>query len=146
MSTEPLAMRLEVWKRILALCIGVCLTLLFLALTSIPQSLGRAWGWYIVWIIFQTTVVPPGFILLLSKGWRAWPLSERLNTAFGYLAVAWLLFLAFLIKSNRDEASAYGGLVTLMLYALVIGAAVVLSASYGWLRRSRDTLNEEIFP
>ncbi len=146
MSIEQLEKKLENRKRGLMFFTGIALTMLALAVTTGAQGFSQSWGWYLIWAITQIVVTPLGFVFLVSKGWRELPLSERLDTVFGHLAVAWLLVLSFLIKSNRDESAAYGGVGSLMLYAIVVGAAIALGFSYWRLRSSHTHSPEEIFP
>ncbi len=146
MSIEQLEKKLENRKRGLMFFTGIALTMLALAVTTEAQRFSQAWGWYLIWVITQIVVTPLGFVFLVNKSWRGLPLSERLDTAFGHLAVAWLLVLAFLVKSNHDESYAYGGTGTLMLYALVVGAAIALGFSYWRLRSSHTHSPEEMFP
>jgi hypothetical protein len=146
MAVEQLEQKLESYKRGLMFFAGIALTLLALAVTTGPQRLSQFWNWYLLWAITQVAVTPIGFVFLVSKDWRQLPLSERLDTAFGHLAVAWLLLLSFLVKSNRDGSVVYGGDATLMLYALVAGAAMALAFSYWRLRAGRGHSPEEMFP
>ncbi len=147
MNTEQLVKRLELWRRILMFACGLTLTLLALAITSVPSyHLSDNWGWYLVWFVAQVATAPLGFVLLVSTRWRELPLAERLNTIFGFFAVSWLLFFTFLIKYNRDEPYSFGGLLNLVIYALVLGAAIVLGLTYWWLRKSRINSPEQLFP
>ncbi len=86
--------------------------------------------------------------MLVNREWRELPLVQRLNTSFGFLALSWFQFVAFLIKSNRDEPQPFlwGGSVTLLLYALVLGAGIAITLSYWALRRTRTPSPEEMFP
>lgn len=148
MSTEQLEKRLERSKRWLMFFAGVTLILLAWAITGAPSKFSYLWAFYILWFFFQVTAAPPGFLMLVNRDWRELPLAQRLDPAFGYLALTWFLFLAFLIKSNRDEPQPFlwGGSVTLLLYALVLGAGIALTLSYWALRRTRPHSPEEMFP
>ncbi len=146
MNIEQREQELERVKLGLMLCIGVCGTLTFFAVTGPGEGMSLAWSWYLLWLIFQIAVTPVGFVLFVSRDWRQLPLSQRLNTAFGYLAVAWVLFFAFIVKTNHDMASAYGGLPTLVFYGLVGSAGLALIWSYWLLRRAHDNSPEEMFP
>jgi hypothetical protein len=99
-----------------------------------------------VWPFFQLAVTPAGFVLLISKAWRQIPLHQRLDTAFGYLGVAWLSLFAFGIKSGSDTPVLQSVLGATLLAVLIGGSAIALGLSYWLLHRARSTLPEEIFP
>ncbi len=146
MLIEQFEPRLVWWKQMLFLSIGVCLTLLIWALTIIPDGhMSTQWGWYLVWLISQVAVTSAGIVVLIMPGWRTMPLRARLDTAFGYLAVAWFLFLSFIIKTNGDNGNP-GGLVTLLFYGMVLGSGLALVLIYVALRRSQAGKPEELFP
>jgi hypothetical protein len=146
MTAEKLEHKLEIFKQGLMFFAGVTFVMLAWAITDVPSKFSYLWGYYILWFVFQVTAAPAGFVMLVHRDWRELPLVQRLDTAFGYLALTWLLFLAFLIKSNRDEPYLWGGSATLMLYALVLGAGIALALSYWGLRRTRSHSAEEMFP
>ncbi len=145
MDIEQLERRLEWWKRFLFLSIGVCITLLVLAFSIVPDGhLSTQWGWYLLWFIAQSLVTPAGFVLVGTKSWRTLPLDERLNTAFGYMAVAWFLFFSFIQKTNQDNGNP-DGLGVLLFYGLFMGCGIALLFFYRTLRHSRIE-PEELFP
>lgn len=146
MSIEPLERKLENFKRWLMFFAGVTLILLAWAITGVPTKFSYAWTYYILWFVFEVVAAATGLVMLVNRNWRELPLVQRLDPAFGFLAVAWLLFLAFLIKSNRDESYLWGGTATLLLYALFVVAGIVLAVSYWGLRRTRTQSPEEMFP
>ncbi len=148
MSMEQLEKRLERSKRWLMFFAGTTLVMLAWAITDVPSKFSYFWGYYILWFIFQVTTPSAGFVMFTNQDWRELPLAQRLDTAFGYLGLSWFLFLAFLIKSNCDEPQPFlwGGSVTLLLYALVLGAGITLVLSYWALRRTRPHSPEEMFP
>ncbi|MGB8647128.1 MAG: hypothetical protein WCF84_17965 [Anaerolineae bacterium] len=146
MNIEQLERRLEWWKRVLFLTIGVCLTLLIWALTEIPDGhMSTHLGWYLIWLIAQVLVTPAGFVMLGTKDWQRLALPERLNTAFGYLAIAWFLFCSFIVKTNQDNGNP-GGLAILLLYGLVLSVGLTLVLTYRALSHSRRESPEEMFP
>ncbi len=147
MATQPLEQKLETWKRGLMLCLGFSIPLLFLALTEGPyEHLSQTWGWYVLWMLGQILITPLGFILLVTKTWQELPLSQRLNTAFGYLSIAWVLLVTFVIKTNQDQPGMYGGLATLLLYTIIASAGAAIGLSYLLLRRAQTHSAEEMFP
>ncbi|MCL4489267.1 MAG: hypothetical protein M1570_14220 [Chloroflexi bacterium] len=146
MSTEQLESKLEGSKRWLMFFAGVTLILLAWAIAGVPSKFSYVWTYYLLWFVFQVTAAATGLMILVNRDWRELPLARRLDPAFGFLAMAWLLFLVFLIKSSRDESYLWGGASTLLLYALVLAAGIVLALSYWMLRRARAHSSEEMFP
>jgi len=139
MTPEYLQKQLEIWKRALLVGLGASVTLLATAIADIPDSPPPHFpGWFAVWFMLQLATTPAGFALLVGKSWRALALSDRLNTAFGYLGVAWITLLAFGFKAGSSAPGA--------LSLLVIGLGVVLAMGYVRLRRTRANAPEEMFP
>jgi len=147
MATEDVEKKLEIWKPWLLISVGASIMLLLIAIADIPNQ-GRAYApsWFYVWPFFQLAVTPAGFVLLISKAWRQIPLHQRLDTAFGYLGVAWLSLFAFGIKSGSDTPVLQSVLGATLLAVLIGGSAIALGLSYWLLHRARSTLPEEIFP
>ena len=147
MTPETLEKRLELWKRWLLVGTGASITLLVWAIVDLP-NLGRAYapGWFYVWPFFQIAITPAGLVLLIGKAWRELPLSQRLDTAFGYLGVAWLTLLAFGIKSGSDTSVLQSVLGATLLTLIIGGSAMAIGLSYWILSRNRLTAPEEMFP
>ena len=139
MEIDSLEKKLMLWKQILFIVLGASITLLATGVGELPMGNPFFPGWYAVWFVIQLAAILPGFVLLLGKHWVKLPLKERLNTIFGYFAVAWIVFLAFGVRS-----------LVLPLpgsYWWIAGLALVMIAgSYGWLYRKLFHTPEEIFP
>jgi hypothetical protein len=71
----------------------------------------------IVWFVIQIAITPPGYLLLFSKYWKAFPLArKRVNTGLGYLFASWLsLFVPLILGAG----SAYT--LFLLLYTVFLG-------------------------
>ena len=142
MTTDNLRKGLIVWKRLLVISVGMYALLLASAVAEAVPRWGFSYSatWLYAWVIFQVLITPVGFVLLLNKRWRQLPLAERLDTAFGYLAVAWGAVFAFGIASKGDD-------IVLYVVLLVVGcSAIALALSYWWLRRTRSALPNGMRP
>lgn len=142
MTTENLQKNLQIWKRLLLIGVGMCVLLLVTAVAEAVPRRGFSYSatWLYAWVVFQVLITPPGFVLLLNKRWRKLPLAERLDTAFGYLAVAWGTVFAFGIASKGDD-------IVLYIVLLVLGgSAIALALSYWWLRRTRSAPLKGLLP
>lgn len=139
MTIEYLEIKLEQWKRWLLVCIGASVTLL---VTGLDRETGfyfnSFWGWIVVWLILQLGTIPAGISLLVSSEWKKLPLTERLNTAFGFLAVSWLGWIALFIRGWGTP------LMILMFFILPFG--IGLAIIYWRLRRKSVDRLEELFP
>jgi hypothetical protein len=80
----------------------------------------------------------PGFVLLWGRHWSQIPLLERLNTIFGYFAVAWFTFVPVGIRVEPYSPKTFN--------YLWLGFGVALAVFYGWLRRKNHGMRNEIFP
>jgi hypothetical protein len=136
MTIDYLEKQLEKWQRLLSLFLGAAATLAA-SMLGIAGEDSVSYGWFMCWIVVQLGAAPAGLLLLAGKEWRKLPLPQRLNTAFGYLAVVWLCWLAVGLKIIDQDFSGFA-------FILVIGA--VLSAFYLLLRRTRTNAPEEMFP
>ena len=134
MTREYLEEQLERWKKWLLVCAGAAVTFLTTGVDSVTSNPGFP-GWFITWLILQLGTTPAGFMILCGRGWRALPLAARLNTAFGYLSVAWIALIGVGV---RAQPSAFLFLVFLF--------GLPLTAAYLWLRRTRIDAPEEMFP
>ena len=138
MTIDYLEKQLENWKRWLLVSSGAAITLLATSIADIPNYSNPSFpGWFAIWLILQLGTTPAGFGLLSGKGWRTLPLAERLNTAFGYLTVAWITLLAFGFKAVWLPS---------ILWFLIFGLGIALAVAYLTLRRTRIDSPEEMFP
>lgn len=76
-------------------------------------------------------------MILCSKEWRQRPLARRLNTALGFLGVAWLSWLAIGFRIAGEW---------LVALAFIMFLGVILAAIYLLRRRANNNAPEEIFP
>ena len=139
MTAKNPVQRLQTFKQILLVSSGVALALL--ATTIIDNifhwlpSPDSMTGWHCVWFVVQVATIALGGLLLMT---RELPLAARLNTAFGYFAVAWIALLAIALRMM--EIAPIGS--NLVLF----GLAAVIGAIYWWLRRTYVGKPEEMFP
>ena len=149
MSREQLQFELEKWKRLSLVYAGAAGTLLVIALVGLPSSLAalaynsydRSFildGWYGVWLVLLLASLIPGISLLPSPSCKVLPLAMRLNTAFGFLAEAWIALLAFEIRMILLDVPA-------LFHFTVIGFGLILFIAYLLLKRKLG-VGEEIFP
>ena len=139
MDVTVLEKRLEVWKRILFVTLGASLTLFVQALLKYleTQSLVFDADWYGAWFVVQLASFLPGFVLLWGKHWMQIPLRERLNTIFGYFAVAWVTFLPIGIRMERYESKSFN--------FVLLGCAAITAIGY-WSLRHKSKETQELFP
>lgn len=139
MDISVLEKHLEVWKRILFITLGASLTLFVQALLRYmeSQSLTFETYWYAMWFIVQLASFLPGFVLLWGKNWMQIPLRERLNTIFGYFAIAWFTLLPIGLRIGRYESKAFN--------FVLLGCAIAIAIGYWFLRR-KSMEPQEIFP
>lgn len=137
MDIHTLQKRLEIWKNILFINIGASLVLFVQAILTYQaeESLLFETSWYAVWFIVQLATFLPGFVLLWGKHWMQIPLLERLNTIFGYFAVAWFTLLPVGVS-----------IASKALDFFLLGFAVLIATCYQWLRRKNLGMQNEIFP
>lgn len=146
MTAEPLEIQLEKWKKVLLVFAGAGGTLLVTALVDLPSNATfyreshamPLLGWWGVWLVLLLGSLAPGITLLAGRGWRTLPLRQRLNTAFGFLALGWMCLLAFTIQTAPLD---FGALLHFIVWALGCGLLI----AYLLLRR-RNHAGEEMFP
>lgn len=128
MTIDYLEKQLANWKQLLLVSIGAGGTLLATAIADIPNHLNTFFpGWYGVWFILELATFTPAIVLLFGGALRELPIAARLNTIFGYLAVAWLILIAFGLKLSDIVT------VSWLWYSLsVIG--IVMGMVYWFLR------------
>lgn len=142
MTTDYLEKQLENWKRLLLIISGASVTFLSTSIADIPNySTPHFPGWFAIWLVLQLGSVPAGFLLLVGRSWRVLPLSDRLNTAFGYLSIAWVVLLALGVRFITMTPEASSSIAFLM-----ISLGVLLGAVYLLLRRAGVNTPEEMFP
>ena len=139
MDINTLQKRLEIWNRILFINIGASITLFVQSILIYQEfgSLNFQTSWYGVWFVVQLASFLPGFVLLWGKHWMQIPLLERLNTIFGYFAVAWFTLLPVGLRVDPYTSKTFN--------FFWLGCAIVLAAGYRRLRRSLQISNE-MFP
>ena len=139
MDNNSLQKRFTIWKHILFINIGASVTLLAIWVLDAPNFAKVDFpGWYGIWFVVQLASFLPGFVLLWGRCWMQIPLSERLNTIFGYFAVAWLTLSPFGLAIGLDFPDPFN--------SFFLGCAVVIAISYWWLRRKSLGIQNEIFP
>lgn len=140
MEINSLQKRLEIWKRILFINIGASFTLFVQAVLNyqISRSLVFQVSWYGVWFIVELAAFLPGFVLLWGKHWMQLPLHQRLNTIFGYFAVAWFTILPVGIKLGQYTTKSFN--------FILLGCAIAIAVGYWWLHRKSIETQTEIFP
>lgn len=140
MTTDYLEKQLANYKRLLLACIGAAVTLLATAVADMPNHPDMYFpGWYAVWFILQLATITPAVVLLLGSELRKFPFAERLNTIFGYLAVAWLVLVAFGLKI------AYNTMAWIWVWNFLSGIGIVMGIVYWLLRRKYINAPEATF-
>jgi hypothetical protein len=112
---------------------GAAFTLILVVITEIPIYSGFVQqfkfipidGWYGIWFILEIVSLSLGLGLLLLTRWRAVPLKNRFHTMFGYFTIAWVLLLAFDLRTSVLNFSA--------LHYVTLALVLVLFISYLWL-------------
>jgi hypothetical protein len=138
MDITTLEKRLEIWKHILLINLGAAFTLLATCIDIPHIDMANIPGWFGIWFIILLASLFPGFILLLGKHWMQLFFGKRLNTIFGYFAIAWVNLFTIGIRMGLNLHSVYP-------YFLFV-SAVAIAVGY-WLER-RNILQSrgEIFP
>jgi len=138
MDEEGLERRLDFWRQGLLVALGASGTLVA---ASIAEGQRASYsdpylGWYFLWLIMWLAFAPPGFYLLMSRKWRKVSMARRFNIAYGYLGCAWLVLLSagLRFRSSAEPCA-----------TLIVIAALVIGASY-WYIRSKKDKPEELFP
>lgn len=140
MNTEQLEKELHTWNRFMYMALSSAITLAIISLGNFLEGgwpgferyTGGLWQW------MQVAATPPGFYLLWSKRWRAFPFSNRKNTIWGFFLASWLIFLSLgFITVN-------GPLVNLSFLILVCTILVAL----GYINTVKRKLDQpdEMFP
>lgn len=128
MTIDYLEKQLANWKQLLWVSIGAGSTLLATAIADIPNHPNMFFpGWYGVWFFLQLATFTPAVVLLFGSAFRELPIAARLNTIFGYLAVAWMVFIAFGVKLANIA------MISWLLYFLGV-FGIVMGLVYWFLR------------
>lgn len=144
LNVEQLETTLHLWKKGLYIAWGAGLMLLLMALLQMHRMYkSDVWEWYIAWLILEALVTTPGFILLFLPRWRQIPLRERMDTAYGYFAVAWLGLFAFGVQTGSDPRNWDYGIMTIASL-IIVGIGLLIALTYWLLRRAE--MREEVFP
>lgn len=142
MTTDYLEKQLANYGRVLLVCIGAAVTLLATAIADMPNHPNMYFpGWYAVWFILQLATITPAVVLLLGSELRKLPFAERLNTIFGYLAVAWIVLVAFGLKIANSGTISWPS-----LWSFLSGIGIMMGIVYWLLRRKYINAPEATFP
>ncbi|MFN8595922.1 MAG: hypothetical protein U0559_07040 [Anaerolineae bacterium] len=136
MTNEYLEQQLEKWQRILLVFVGAA-AMMCASTFGIVGDYSFSYGWVMAWVVVQLGTVPVGLLMLFAKDWRRLPLTQRLNTAFGFLGTGWLGWLAIGFRLAGESSLAFAA-------SLLPGA--VLALIYLLYRRIHSASAEEIFP
>ena len=112
---------------------GAAVTLILVVITEIPiySTFVEQFkyipvdGWFGIWFILEIISLSLGLAMLLLTRWRAIPLKNRFHTMFGFFTIAWVLLLAFDLRTSVLNFSA--------LHYLTLALVLVLFISYLWL-------------
>ncbi|MEW6285202.1 MAG: hypothetical protein AB1509_03145 [Chloroflexota bacterium] len=137
MIPEQMEGQLEGLKKFLLVGVGAAFTLLAVTIMDILDG-NTTIRIDPLWFILQVAFTPIGFYLLTSKAWKIIPLSARINTAFGYLAIGWVLLLALGFSTAQDGSNE--------LNVLVLLSGIALGASYHYLKKIHMRVSEDVFP
>lgn len=140
MDIDLLNKRLDIWKHILFINLGATIVLWLQALLHYQEwhHLVFEAAWYGVWFIVQLATFLPGFVLLWGKHWVQLPLADRLDTIFGYFAVAWFTLLPVGLRVGPYTSKTFN--------VFWLGGGIALAVGYGWLRRKSLEGPNEMFP
>ncbi|HLO18590.1 MAG TPA: hypothetical protein VK206_27410 [Anaerolineales bacterium] len=141
METEQLEKQFQMWNRFMYVILGSSITFVIISLSFLLN--GSRWSGFEndaggVWQWLQLLATPPGFYLLLVKRWKALPLSNRLNTIFGYFLASWLNLLALGIITSNNTPGEFN--------FLIVGTAILIILGYIWVLRRTSNPRDEMFP
>jgi hypothetical protein len=141
MTTENIETLLEHWKKCLLVNAGAGAALLAATAADIPNLPGISFpGWFGVWFVLQLASLTPAAILLISRVYRKLPFAERMNTVFGYTAVAWIELFAFGLKVTFSTGP------WPVFWNLISIAGLGLGILFFILRRKYVNAPEAMFP
>lgn len=141
METEQLEKQFQMWNRFMYMILGASITLVLLSLGTVTY--GTEWpgfGNYTggIWASIQFLAALPGLYLLLGRRWKLIPLSNRLNTIFGYFIASWLALLSLGFIMETAPATDY--------YLLLVGSATLVALGYIFALKRTSIPKDEIFP
>jgi hypothetical protein len=90
------------------------------------------------WQLIQLFATPPGFYLLLTKRWKALPLSNRLNTIFGYFVASWISLVSLGLITANTAPSEFN--------FLIVFTALLIALGYIWALKKTSQPRDEMFP
>ncbi len=133
MSNFTLEKQLAILKGIFYTLAGSAITLILVVIIEIPIystfvdqfKYIPVDGWFGIWFILEIISLSLGLAMLLITRWRAIPFKNRFHTMFGYFTIAWVLLLAFDLRTSVLNFSA--------LHYLTLALVLVLFISYLWL-------------
>jgi hypothetical protein len=133
MSNFTLEKQMAILKGIFYTLAGSAVTLILVVIIEIPIystfvdqfKYIPVDGWFGIWFILEIISLSLGLAMLLMTRWRAIPLKNRFHTMFGYFTIAWVLLLAFDLRTSVLNFSA--------LHYLTLALVLVLFISYLWL-------------
>ena len=148
MDPERLIQKLEGFGRWSFVGFGAALTLLLMAILQMHvMHKSQVIEWYIAWGLLELLVTPTGLFLLFAKPWRQLPMRDRLDVAYGYLAISWLGCFAFGLQTGSDPRN-WTNFFDIGLFVTLIVAAygALIGLTYWLLRQAEKTRPEEMFP
>jgi len=139
MDINTLYKHLEIWKRVLFITLGASLALFIQALLKYQESHSLVFeaDWYGVWFVAMLASFLPGFVLLWGRHWMQIPLRERLDTIFGYFAIAWFNLLPIGLRVGRYDSKSSN--------FVLLGCAIAIAIGY-WSLRRKSMETQELFP
>lgn len=141
MAQEGMEKRLEAMRRFLLVLAGADLAFAVWTLSELPTIGDRASpGWYVACVVLSVASAVPAGRVVLAGDMRRIPLDERLGTAFGALALEWVLLIALCLNLPISLGEA---LTPVGAIAVGIGAWYLYARSRA--RREREA-PERIFP
>ena len=141
MNTEQLEKQFQIWNRFMYLALGSSITLVFISFGFLLNA--SRWSGFEnyaggVWEFIQLLVTPPGLYLLLARRWKVLPLSNRLNTIFGYFLAGWINLLSLGLITANSAPSEFNFLIGVTAILIVIGYILALKRT--------SSPRDEMFP
>jgi len=148
MELEKFSEKLENWKRWSFVGFGAALTLLLMAILQMHiMHKSLVFEWYIVWVLLELLVTPPGLFLLVARSWKNFPMHDRVDVAYGYLATSWIGWFAFGLQTGSDPRNWVNFFdIGLFVTLIIVAYGALIALSYWLLRRTEKIKPEEMFP
>ena len=109
--------------------VGAAVTLILVVIIEIPiySTFVEQYKYIPVdgWFILEIISLSLGLSMLLLTRWRAIPQKNRFHTMFGYFTIAWVLLLAFDLRTSVLNFSA--------MHYVTLALVLLLFISYLWL-------------